>query len=169
MIHAVLLGIHIAAGTLGLLFGPVAMWQGTRRLAAAPGPDTAAGPAYHWTVLTVCLSAVALVVWFRHELWWIVPLAAFSYSLVLLGRFAAARRFRGWTHAYVHGLGGSYIALVTALTVVALTVDGPVSGPAEVIPWVLPAAVGTPLLERWRRQIVARATAEPARRAPRAG
>src|SRR6266487_2883101 len=160
MAHAVLLGIHIAAGTLGLLVGPVAMWQGTRRLAAAPGPDTVAGRAYHWTVLTVCLSAAVLVVWFRPALWWLVPVAAGSYSLVLLGRLAVARRFRGWTHAYVHGLGGSYIALVTALAVVALTVDGPLHGAAEVIPWALPAAIGIPLIEWWRRLLI-RAVAPP--------
>ena len=159
MVHAVWLGIHIAAGTLGLLLGPAAMWQGTRRLAAALSPNTVADAAYHWTVLTVCLSAAVLVIWFRPELWWLAPVAAGSYSLVLLGRFAVARRFRGWSHAYVHGQGGSYIALVTALAVVALTVDGPVLGAAQAIPWLLPVAAGTPLLEWWRRRIV-RATAE---------
>src|SRR6266516_4469550 len=159
MAHAVWLGIHIAAGTLGLLVGPVAMWQGTRRLAGGLSLDTVAERVYHWTVLAVCLSAAVLVIWFRPELWWLVPVAAGSYSLVLLGRFAAARRFRGWTHAYVHGLGGSYIALVTALAVVALTVDGPVSGAAQAIPWALPAVIGTPLLEWWRRRIVVPAVA----------
>jgi hypothetical protein len=159
MAHAVWLGIHIAAGTLGLLVGPIAMWQDTRRLVGGLSLDTVADRAYHWTVLTVCLSATVLVIWFRPELWWLVPVAAGSYSLVLLGRFAAARRFRGWTHTYVHGQGGSYIALVTALAVVALTVDGPVHGAAQAIPWVLPAAIGTPLLEWWRRRIVVRAHA----------
>src|SRR6266487_640739 len=120
----------------------------TRR-PTANGPDTGANMAYHWLVLTVCLSAVLLVAWFRRELWWLVPVAAFSYSLVLLARFAAARRFRGWTHAYVHGQGGSYIALVTALVVVALTVDGPLHGPAALIPWVLPTITGTLLIEWW--------------------
>jgi hypothetical protein len=107
MAHAVLLGIRIAAGTLGLLLGPVVMGQVTRRLGAAQRPGTAASAACHWMVLTLCLSAAVLVVWFRPELWRLAPAAAFSYSLVLLGRFAVARRFRGWTHAWVHGQGGS--------------------------------------------------------------
>ena len=154
MAHAVLLAIHILSGALGLLLGPAVMWQGTRRLAAGLGPDTGANAAYHWLVLTVCLSAVVLVAWFRRDLWWLVPVAAFTYSLVLLARFAAARRFRGWTHAYVHGQGGSYIALVTALAVVALTVDGPLHGPAQAIPWALPAVIGTPLIEWWRRRLI---------------
>lgn len=163
--HNVLLSIHIAAGTLGLLLGPVAMWQVTRRLQAALTPDDAASTAYHWTVLAVCLSAAVLVVWFRPELWWLVPVAAFSYCLVLLGRFALARRFRGWSHAYVHGQGGSYIALVTALVVVSLTVEGPLHGPAEVIPWVAPVVIGTLLIEWWRRQLVTTTpAAAPARR-----
>lgn len=151
--HAGLLSIHIAAGTLGLLLGPVAMWQVTRRLRAGLSPDAAASTAYHWTVLAVCLSAVVLVARYRPELWWLVPVAAFSYALVLLGRFAVTRRFRGWTHAYAHGQGGSYIALVTALVVVAFTVDGPVHGPAEAIPWALPVAIGTLLIEWWRRHL----------------
>jgi hypothetical protein len=160
MEHAVLLSIHIAAGTAGLVLGPVAMWQATRRLEAARSPDTGASAAYHWTVLAVCPSAAVLVVWFRPELWWLVPVAAFSYSLVLLGRFAVARRFRSWMHAYAHGQGGSYSALVTALVVVAATVDGPVHGAAEVIPWTLPAVIGTPLTEWWRRRLAIRAAGE---------
>jgi hypothetical protein len=43
--------------------------------------------------------------------------------------------------------------------VVALTVDGPVSGAAQAIPWALPAAIGTPLLEWRRRRIVVPAVA----------
>jgi hypothetical protein len=154
MTHAVLLSIHIAAGAVGLLLGPVAMWQATRRLGTAQNPNAGASAAYHWLVLAVCLSAAVLVVWFRPELWWLVPVAAFSYALVLVGRIAVDRRFRGWTHAYVHGQGGSYIALVTALVVVALTVDGPLHGAAELIPWVLPIAIGLPLIEWWRRLLI---------------
>jgi hypothetical protein len=158
--HAVLLSIHIAVGTAGLLLGPVAMWQATRRLGAARNPAGGASAAYHWMVLAVCLSAAMLVAWFRPELWWLIPVAAFSYALVLVSRIAVARRFRGWTHAYVHGQGGSYIALVTALAVVALSVDGPLHGAAEVIPWALPAAIGIPLIEWWRRLLI-RAVAPP--------
>jgi hypothetical protein len=161
MVHAVVLGIHIAAGALGLFLGPVAMWRGSRRLAEGQSMRSGADTAYQWSVLTVCLSAIVLVIWFRPELWWLVPVAAFSYSLVLLGHVAAATRFRGWTHAYAHGQGGSYIAVVTALVVVASTVDGPVHGPAEAIPWALPVVVGTLLIELWRRSLDAHARAKP--------
>ena len=77
MAHVVLLSIHIAAGTAGLLLGPVVMRQATRRLGAARNPAGGASAAYHWMVLAVCLSAAMLVVWFRPELWWLIPVAAF--------------------------------------------------------------------------------------------
>jgi hypothetical protein len=102
---------------------------------------------------------VLLVIVDRPDLWLLVIVATLSYGLVLMGRIAGARALKegGWSHAYVHGIAGSYIALVTALLVVALTVDGPIRGPAELIPWVLPAAVGTPLIELWRRHLLSSA------------
>jgi hypothetical protein len=87
-------------------------------------------------------------------LWWLAPVAALSYALAVLGRYAATRQFHGWSHAYVHGQGGSYIALVTALVVVALTVDGPLAGPIVLLPWLLPTAVGKLLIEWWRRRLL---------------
>ena len=152
--NPVLLGVHIAAGTVGLVLGPAVMWQESKRLGAGHRANSAAGAAYHAAVLVVCASAILLVVLSRPDLWFLVPVALASYALALLGRMAGARPFRSWSHAYVHGIGGSYIALVTALVVVALTVDGPVKGSAEVIPWVVPAAVGTPLIEVWRRHLL---------------
>jgi hypothetical protein len=44
-----------------------------------------------------------------------------------------------------HGLGGSYIALWTALLVVTA---GDISTTAEIIAWILPAAIGVPLIVR---------------------
>jgi hypothetical protein len=151
--HEVALGTHIAAGAVGLVVGPVAMWRETRRLRAGVCPFDAVSAGYRWAVLVTCASAIVLVVFFRADLWWLAPVAAASYALVFVGRWAVVRRFRGWSHAYVHGMGGSYIALVTALVVVTVTVDGPVRGGAQVIPWALPAVVGTVLIERWRRRL----------------
>lgn len=47
------------------------------------------------------------------------------------------------------------IALLTALLVVGLSVDGPLAGVARIVPWVLPTLVGVPALELWRRSLVA--------------
>ncbi len=149
-----LLGAHIVSGSLGIALGPVVMWRETQLLRAGKAAHSPAGGIYQATVMLICVSAIALVITSRPDLWWLIPVAAASYALALLGRVAGARRFRGWMPAYVHGIGGSYIALVTALVVVALTVDGPVrAGQFEVVPWVAPAAVGTVLIERWRHRL----------------
>src|ERR1700716_3018100 len=152
--NTVLLVIHIGSGTLGLLLGPTVVWRETKRLLAGRLANSALGAAYDATILLICVSAIALVVASWPDLWLLVPVAVASYCLVRLGRIAGGRPFPNWSHAYVHGIGGSYIALVTALLVVGLTVDGPLRGGAEVIPWVLPAAVGTPLIELWRRHLL---------------
>jgi len=149
-----LLGAHIVCGGLGIAIGPVVMWQETQLVRTGRPAHSRAGGIYQATVALICVSAIALVITSRPDLWWLIPVAAASYALVLLGRVAGARRFRGWTHAYAHGVGGSYIALMTALVVVALTADGPVKGgPFEVIPWVAPAAIGTVLIEQWRHRL----------------
>ena len=153
--HVVLLVLHAVAGSVALLLGPVAIVRETRRLAGGSAhPTDRVSDAYDAAVLTVCVSAVVLVVLFRGDLAWLVALSAFSFGLVVLARRALARRHRGWTHAYVHGRGGSYISQVTAFVVVALTVDGPVTGWAELVPWLLPTVVGTVLVERWRGRVV---------------
>jgi uncharacterized membrane protein len=166
MVHSVLLVIHVAAGSAGLLLGPAAMYQDTRRFIAGQRTTGPVSAGYRSAVLVVCLSATALVIAYRADLWWLVPISALTYGLAILARESAARRFRGWSHGYVHGQGGSYIALVTALIVVALTVDGPVADSAQLIPWLAPAAIGTALA--WRRRLVLAppAPSPPLRRDP---
>ena len=150
-----LLGLHIAAGSLGLLLGPLVIWRGTRRVRAGERGLGVEGAVYNVAVLAVCVSAIALVVRQRPDLGWLIAVAAVSYALVVMAQVVVAQRFAGWSHAFVHGLGGSYIALVTALVVVALTLDGPLkTGAVQVIPWVAPAAIGTPLILWWRRRFI---------------
>ena len=155
MLHIALLVVHIVTGTAGLLLGLLAMRQDAHRFAAGERSTGPVNAWYRWTVLAVCLSAVGLVLVRRADLWWLVPLSALTYGLAVLATASARRRFRGWTHCYVHGLGGSYIALVTALVVVGLVVDGPVRGTAELLPWLAPTAIGTVLIEVWRRRLAA--------------
>jgi hypothetical protein len=142
--HTAFLAIHIAAGSLGLILGPVAMFAPKRR-----GRHTRAGGVYHWTMLTVCLSAVALAIVDWSRVWWFVPIAAFSYANALSGYVAVRRKRPGWLPRHIGGMGGSYIALVTALLVVN-------AGVAAWWAWSLPTIVGTVLI---RRTIAARAPA----------
>lgn len=152
--HGVLLGAHVAVGTLGLGLGPIVIVAETRRLVGgALRPAGWLSGAYDAAVLLVCVSAVALVALARPELWWLIPVSAFSFALVLMARYASSHRRRGWLHAYAHGRGGSYIALVTAFVVVALTVDGPLIATAALVPWLAPTLMGTALIEWWRRRL----------------
>lgn len=149
-----LLASHISLGALGLALGPAVMWRETKQINSGKPPHSRIGTVYHLVVLLICISAIGLVVTVRPDLWLLIPVAGASYALVLTARVVGIHHVRGWIHLYVHGVGGSYIALVTALVVVALTVDGPIhGGPLEVVPWVAPAAVGTVLIERWRRRL----------------
>lgn len=151
---AALLVAHIALGAVGLVLGPIAM-----RAAKRPGLHTRIGEAYHWVVLGVCLTAIAVALAGWARLWWFVPIALGSYAFALLGYAAAKLRWRGWLIAHVSGQGGSYIAMVTALLVVNWQLFTGVSGRATLWPWVLPTLVGTPIIAwvntRLRRRPVA--------------
>ena len=121
MIHTALIVGHIIVGAAGLLIGPAAMLQDSRRFVAGRRTTGPASGVYRWVVLLICLSAIGLVIEHRRDLWWLIPVAALTYLLALLARESARRRYPGWLHGYVHGQGGSYIALCTALIVVATT------------------------------------------------
>lgn len=86
-LQSAILALHIAAGSAGLILGPVAM-----RAAKRPGLHTRAGEVYHWVMLTVCFTAALLAVLDWRQLWWFLPIAAGSYAFALLGYLAAKRR-----------------------------------------------------------------------------
>lgn len=154
MVHSILLVTHVLAGGAGLLLGPLVMRQDSIRIIRGHCSKSSWSPLYRAVVLVVCFSAIGLVAENRPELWALVPLSVATFVLAALAKMAAERNFqRGWLHAYVHGQGGSYIALVTAFVVVALTVDGPVKGAFQLLPWLLPTLLGTVAIELWRRRL----------------
>lgn len=143
--HDIVLALHVAAGALGLVLGPLTI------LAERTRPHRSrAGLAYHWSVLGVAVTAVGLVAFDPSRLWWLAPLAALSYGLALLGVVASRRHGDRWVRLHARGQGGSYIALVTALLVVSL--DGPVG----IAAWILPSLVGHRLVERRVARLSAR-------------
>jgi len=139
ILRAVFLPLHIVSGALALALGPLALLAAARRHSSRERVLTA----YLWAVFATCLTAavVSLLDWSR--LWWLVPIAVLSYLLGLVGYMAVRRGWPRWVGA--HGLGGSYVALVTALLVVSA---GDISTTAEIVAWILPAAVGVPLIVR---------------------
>ena len=153
LLRDVLLALHLAVGSLGLVLGPAALW----RSRAGPAVAAAVGPAYIFSVLAVSLTAFGLIALDWSQLWWLAILAAFSSGLAVVALVAPRLRFRGWERACAHGEGGSYIALVTALFVVS------VDGPAAVAAWILPTLAGLPLIEVRAARLRARETAERGR------
>ena len=123
MVHDVLLGVHIAAGVLGLAFGPVALARPARRGLGA----------YEASVLVVCVTTLGLVALDVRGLWPFALLALGTAALVIAGRRADRR------DAFIRLIGGSYISLVTALLVVSW---------GSLAAWLLPTLLGVPLLER---------------------
>jgi hypothetical protein len=133
------LTLHILSGTAALVLGPLALFAASRRRNNRERLLTA----YVWAVFATCLTAaiVSLLDWSR--LWWLIPVAVLSYLLALVGYVAVRRGWPKWIGA--HGLGGSYIALWTALLVISV---GDTSTTAEIACWILPAAIGVPLIIR---------------------
>jgi len=140
-LHTAFLAIHIAAGSLGLVLGPVAMLSPKRR-----GRHTRVGTVYFWNMAVVCVSAVGLAILAWSQIWWFVPIAVFSFANALVGYLAVRRRRPGWLVRHIGGMGGSYVALTTALLVVN-------AGAGAWWAWSLPTIVGTVLI---RRTIAAR-------------
>jgi hypothetical protein len=137
VVRQVFLGLHVASGVVALALGPAAL------LAARRHRFGATKDAYYWAVLAVCVTATVVSVLAWRRLWWLVPIAALSYGLVLVGHLGSRRDWPLWMRA--HGWGGSYIALVTALLVVSTR---GASGVLQALAWALPAAIGTPLIVR---------------------
>ena len=134
MARELFLSVHIAAGTTGLILGPLAFRAAKRR-----GPHTRLGETYHWVMAAVCVTAAGLAIVDWHRIWWFLPIAAFSYANALYGYVAVKRRRRGWLRHHVRGMCGSYIALVTALLVVNTRAQ-------LLFVWFLPTIVGSPLI-----------------------
>jgi len=132
--HTVALTLHIATATIGLTLGPIIMRAPKRR-----GRHTQLGTIYHWNMLVLAISAIALAVLDLDRLWGFIPLAVFSYGNAFVGYIAVRRRPQGWLPFHIGGMGGSYIALVTAF----LVVNAPGLGP---IAWFGPSVVGSMLI-----------------------
>lgn len=122
-----LLSTHVLLGTTALLLGPI--WLGLRHRGST-GEGVAA--AYQGTVAAVALSGGWLAVT-APGLQWLLPVAVLTETLAVTGALARRRSWSGWRSWQPHLLGGSYIALVTALLVAETGIP---------VFWVLPALVG---------------------------
>jgi hypothetical protein len=127
-----ILAVHIVAGSLGLLLGPMLLAVARRAVWHAR-----VGLAYQISVAVVCVTAIGLVV-LRPEFWFLAPLAVLTEAAALVGWIIGRRRRLGWPSWYIRLIAGSYVALVTAI--IAASVFSPVL-------WLLPTLVGAPAIE----------------------
>lgn len=137
----ILLAAHIAAGSLGLLVGPLAMLAPKR-----PGRHPKLGAAYQISTAVLCLSAFGLVA-YRPGLWWLGLIAAATWASALGGWWAARCRFHGWVPWHLNLMCSSYISFVTAFLVVNLGLNSAVA-------WIAPTLVGAPLIARGNFRVV---------------
>jgi hypothetical protein len=131
--RTLLLTVHISSGTLGLVSGPFAMLVPKRR-----GWHPRIGRIYQLCVALICATAIGLVV-MQPALWWLGLIAAVTWAAALAGWQVRRRRPPGWLPWHISLMCGSYISLVTALFVVNLGVHATIA-------WVVPTAVGSPLI-----------------------
>ena len=134
MFHSVVLGAHIAAGTAGLVIGPIAMIAPKRR-----GRHIRAGLAYQVVVALLTATALVLVAFAPGRLWGFVLIAVATECAAVAGWIVQRRRRPGWLPRHVGLMAGSYVSFVTALLVV--------NWPSP-LAWILPTVIGTPLIAR---------------------
>jgi len=124
------LAVHVTAGAAALLLGPLALLSRKRR-------QRHLALSYQVAVAVVTATAVVLASLALDEFWWLILLAVGTELLALGGRYVAPARSQAGLALRAHMLGGSYIALVTALLVVSW--GAPIS-------WILPGLVGVPAI-----------------------
>lgn len=140
---AVVLGIHIPLGIACVVGGAAAMLSKKQR-----GRHSTFGTVYFWCLLALFASATFLSVMRWAENYHLFVLGALSFASAWLGRTALRRRWRGWARVHITGMGFSYVFMLIAFYVdngkqLPLWKDLP-----HFIYWLLPLAVGTPLIVR---------------------
>jgi hypothetical protein len=135
------LAVHLAAAATAVVAGALAA---TARKRAGRHPR--AGTVYLWALSTVFATAAVLAgMRWRHDAH-LFAIATLALTFGLVGWRARRRHRPGWVRPHAVGLGGSYIALLTGFYVD----NGPQMPLWDRLPhltyWLLPAAVGTPLI-----------------------
>lgn len=135
--------IHILIGVACVVAGMVAMLSHKRR-----GRHSSAGTLYYWCLAAVVASATGLSVVRWAENYHLFILGILSLIAASIGRTALRRRWRDWIRLHITGMGLSYILMLTAFYV-----DNGKNLPLwrelpQIAFWLLPAAIGVPLVVR---------------------
>jgi hypothetical protein len=136
-----ILGLHIPLALLALATGMVAMLKSKRR-----GGHTRFGSIYFWSLGAVFCTSVALAGMRWSDDYYLFILGAVAFAAAVIGRAARRQRWRTAIDLHIVGMGLSYVAMLTAFYVdngknLPIWRDLP-----HVLYWVLPSAVGIPLI-----------------------
>jgi pimeloyl-ACP methyl ester carboxylesterase/uncharacterized membrane protein len=138
---------HVLAGLVAVLSGAVAM------LAAKGSPRHRLGGRIYCLALAVLVVTGGLMAapdWAGR--WHLFLLGVVAFALAALGDVARLARWRGWARTHIAGMGGAYIAMLTAFYVD----NGPRLPLWRLLPplalWLVPAGVGLPVLFRALRR-----------------
>jgi hypothetical protein len=138
-----LVATHVIAGIIAVIAGASAM------LSAKGGARHRLGGlvfCFELTVLVATGTALAAIDWPGR--WHLFLMGAVAYALAAFGFAARLIRWRGWTSAHIIGMGGAYIAMLTAFYVD----NGPRLPLWRLLPpiafWFVPSIVGLPLVVR---------------------
>jgi len=133
--------VHIGSGFTAVISGGLAASAKKR-----PGRHPGAGRVYLWALGGVFATATVMAAIRWHHDWHLFLIALLAFGLALYGWRARRHRRPGWPTRHAIGLGGSYIALFTGFYVD----NGPFLPLWNRLPhityWLLPAAVGVPLI-----------------------
>ena len=149
------LGVHILFGLACAILGIVAMLSAKRR-----GRHPIAGTLYYWSLAGLFASATVLAAMRWAEDYHLFILGALAFAVASVGRMARRQLWRRWVDFHITGMGLSYVLMLTAFYV-----DNGKSLPVwrdlpYIAYWVLPGAVGAPLIAnaliRWHRRLAQR-------------
>ena len=163
-VFRVALAVHVLAGLTSVVAGVLAATARKR-----PGRHPRAGLVYLSGVTVVCAtSAVMAALRWPHDAH-LFAIALVAFGLAAYGWRARRRRRPGWVVRHAIGLGGSFIAMMTGFYV-----DNGARLPVwKLLPhvayWLVPAAVGIPLIWRALRRYRAGVSSRPLEGAGSAG
>ncbi|MEU6651120.1 hypothetical protein ABZ904_17130 [Streptomyces sp. NPDC046900] len=141
------LAVHVLAALAAVIAGAGAAL--VRR--KSRGRHTRFGGVYFWAICVVFASATALAAMRLREDYHLFLIGAAAFAAAYVGRLARRRHWSG-DRAHIIGMGGSYVAMLTAFYVDnghQLPLWDRLPTPAY---WLLPAAVGAPLIWRATRR-----------------
>jgi hypothetical protein len=136
-----ILAIHVPLGLAAVVAGIAAMLSQKGR-----GRHSRLGTSYYWCLGALFVTSAALAAMRWSEDYHLFVLGAVAFVAATVGRAARRRRWRTRIDLHIVGMGLSYVAMLTAFYV-----DNGKSLPVwrelpHVMYWVLPSAVGFPLM-----------------------